>query len=94
MMFLLFVMLFPVKGSLFFNFLLTFPFIFPPRRPYDRHIALNRLKEAGAILTTSESVVFDLMRDAKHPNFKQVSNLIKKQKEIAESHLFAEKTTL
>jgi hypothetical protein len=55
---------------------------------------LNRLKEAGAILTTSESIVFDLMRDAKHPNFKQVSNLIKKQKDIAESHLFAEKTTL
>jgi hypothetical protein len=63
-------------------------------RPYDRHVALNRLKEAGAVLTTSESIVFDLMRDAKHPNFKQVSNLIKKQKEIAESHLFAEKTTL
>jgi hypothetical protein len=63
-------------------------------RPYDRHVALNRLKEAGAILTTSESIVFDLMRDAVHPNFKQVSNLIKKQKEIAASHLFAEKTAL
>lgn len=58
------------------------------QRPYDRTVALNRLKEAGAILTTAESIIFDLMRDAKHPNFKQVSNLIKLQKDVVGSNLF------
>ncbi len=62
--------------------------LFVSHRPYDRTVALNRLKEAGAILTTAESMIFDLMRDAKHPNFKQVSNLIKLQKDVVGSNLF------
>lgn len=64
------------------------------QRPYDRTIALNRLKEAGAILTTTESIIFDLMRDAKHPNFKQISTLIKKQKEVPGINLFDNRETI
>lgn len=46
-------------------------------RALDRAVALQRLQSAGAVLTTAESVLFQLMRSAKHPNFKVVSNLAK-----------------
>jgi hypothetical protein len=35
------------------------------------------LQEAGAILTTTESVIFALMRDAKHPKFREISGMVK-----------------
>ena len=38
--------------------------------------ALQRMKEAGAFLTTSESLMFLWCKDAKHPKFKEA------QKEI------------
>jgi len=47
-----------------------------------RETALERLKTAGAFLTSSECVLFDLMRDTSHPKFKEVSGLIKRQNEI------------
>lgn len=46
-------------------------------RPYDRAIALQTLKDAGATLTTTESIIFSLMRDAKHPKFREISGMIK-----------------
>eukprot|EP01040_Poterioochromonas_malhamensis_P010501 gene10501-11432_t len=64
------------------------------QRPYDRTVALNRLGAAGAILTTAESLIFDLMKDAKHPNFKQISGLIKRQKDTPGANLFDHQTTL
>jgi len=38
----------------------------------DRAMAIKRLYRAGAILTTAESAVYHLMRDASHPKFKDV----------------------
>jgi hypothetical protein len=40
------------------------------QQPYDREIALTRLGQAGAYLTTAQSAAFMLMRGADHPNFK------------------------
>ncbi len=38
---------------------------------------LNALKAAGGILTTTESVLFELMESAEHPQFKTISKLVK-----------------
>ncbi|PWN41199.1 Isochorismatase hydrolase [Ceraceosorus guamensis] len=43
-------------------------------------LALARLKEAGAIVTTSESILFELIKDAVHPKFKDIQALIKEEK--------------
>ncbi|KAG7367006.1 isochorismatase hydrolase [Nitzschia inconspicua] len=45
------------------------------QQPYDREIALHRLSQAGAFLTTAQSAVFMLMQSADHANFKAVSKL-------------------
>lgn len=45
----------------------------------DREFALRRMENAGAFLTTSQSVVFGLLGSAAHPNFKEVSKLIVEQ---------------
>jgi len=47
------------------------------QRSSDRQAALQRLEKAGAIITTSESCVYELMKDAKHPKFKQILSLVK-----------------
>jgi nicotinamidase-related amidase len=43
---------------------------------YRRH-ALERMAQAGAILTNHESVGFEWARDKDHPAFKDLSNLLK-----------------
>lgn len=71
-------MLFQVKGSvaLLHN---VVPLIVTQKlnRPYDRVVALNRMQAGGAILTTTEAVLFDLMRSKDHPRFREVSTLLK-----------------
>ena len=47
------------------------------QKSYDREIALRKMENIGVHLTTAEGCAFDLLRDSKHPNFKQVSSLIK-----------------
>ena len=39
----------------------------------DRKFALERLRDVGAFLTTSECVILGLAPDAAHPKFKQIS---------------------
>ena len=43
-------------------------------------IALRRLAEEGATVTTSESVLYEIMGDAKIPEFKAVVGLVKDSK--------------
>ena len=42
----------------------------------DRDLAIERLRAAGCIVTTSESIIFDLMRDKNHPKFDTVRKLL------------------
>ena len=43
----------------------------------NKSIALNRMQQAGAIITSTESVLFEWMKDAKHEHFKSISALIR-----------------
>jgi len=45
------------------------------QQPIDREVALERMSQAGAFLTTAQSAAFMLMRSADHENFKAVSKL-------------------
>jgi len=47
------------------------------RRPENKEAALSRLVQAGAIHTTLEMVLFEMMRTADSPQFKAIQNLIK-----------------
>lgn len=46
------------------------------RFPMDHDIALRRLEIAGATLSTVEAIAFEWLGDAKHPEFKAISQLI------------------
>ncbi len=45
------------------------------RSGLDRDAALRRMERAGAVLTTVETAAFELLRDARHPSFKDVQRL-------------------
>lgn len=47
------------------------------RSKTDRTFALDRLRTAGAIVTTTESILFQLVADKDHPNFKEIQSLVK-----------------
>jgi len=47
------------------------------RLPYDRHIALERLRQAGAVVTTTEAAIMEMTGSSKHKKFKAISSLIK-----------------
>lgn len=47
------------------------------RRKASHKNALARLRQAGVIVTSTESVLFEWLRDARHEQFKAVSQLIK-----------------
>ena len=46
----------------------------------DRQIALQRLSQSGAFLSTSEMVLFQMMGDTSHPAFKTISGLVKEKR--------------
>jgi nicotinamidase-related amidase len=49
------------------------------RYAVDHEQALRRLERAGAIITTSETAVFEWLGGSNHPRFKQVSALIQER---------------
>jgi hypothetical protein len=47
------------------------------RRESDRAAAFQKMQSSGAISSTVEMAFFELMRDAKHEQFKAIQGLIK-----------------
>lgn len=47
------------------------------RSQIDRLVALGRMRQSGAFLSTSESLILQLVRDAAHPQFKEIQKIIK-----------------
>lgn len=47
------------------------------RRPFDRDIALDRMRQLGATVTTAESAIFELLGRADSPQFKALLPHIK-----------------
>jgi len=47
----------------------------------ERSVALARLRSEGAVVTTSESLLYEILGDAKDPNFKAIAGLVRDTKE-------------
>lgn len=47
------------------------------RNAANHRNAMHRLRAAGVVVTNTESVVFEWLRDAKHPQFKAISALVR-----------------
>ena len=47
------------------------------RRADDKEVALERMRSEGAVITTSESILFELTRAAENETFKTISKLVK-----------------
>jgi nicotinamidase-related amidase len=47
------------------------------RRSLDKEISLQRMAQAGAVLTTTESVIFELLGEAGTDAFKEILKIIK-----------------
>ncbi len=48
------------------------------RRPADKHWALERMQQAGAAITTTESALFEILERCDTDDFKTVAKLVKK----------------
>jgi nicotinamidase-related amidase len=49
------------------------------RYPLDHEYALRRMENAGAILTTTETCLFEWLGGADHPQFKQASKMVQER---------------
>lgn len=47
------------------------------RKKQDRKYSLRRMEQAGAVITSCEAALFELLKGAKEPGFKEISNLVK-----------------
>lgn len=47
------------------------------RKPSDQETAIRRMEQAGAVVTSYEAILFELMETSMHPKFKEISALIK-----------------
>ncbi|XP_062890765.1 isochorismatase domain-containing protein 2 isoform X2 [Mobula hypostoma] len=46
------------------------------RSQVDRLLALSRMRQSGAFITTSEAALLQLLSGAKHPKFREVQKII------------------
>jgi nicotinamidase-related amidase len=49
------------------------------RAELDHEVALRRMERAGAVLTTTETCVFEWLGGSRHPAFKEVSRLVQER---------------
>ncbi|HEX8708435.1 MAG TPA: hydrolase [Pyrinomonadaceae bacterium] len=47
------------------------------RAPHNRDVAFAKMQQSGAIPSSTEMALFELLRDAKHEQFKAIQKLIK-----------------
>ncbi len=47
------------------------------RAPHSKDIALDRMRQNGCQIVTTEMLLFEIMEDASHPAFRKISKLIK-----------------
>ena len=47
------------------------------RTPENKQIALSRISAEGAKISSTEMVLFELLKTAKHPQFRQIAKLVK-----------------
>jgi nicotinamidase-related amidase len=47
------------------------------RRPPDHQTAMTRMRDAGAIITTSEAAIMEWLVSSKHEKFRTISKLVK-----------------
>ena len=47
------------------------------RKANDKKVAIERMRQEGAVITTMESLLFELTRSASNKNFKSISGIVK-----------------
>ena len=47
------------------------------RRDSNKQLAIGRMRDEGAIIVSTEMILFEWMRTARHPVFKEISSLLK-----------------
>jgi hypothetical protein len=47
------------------------------RKPNDKHMAVARMRQSGAIITTYESILFELLKYSGTDEFREISKLVK-----------------
>ena len=47
------------------------------RNILNKQNAVHRMRQAGCIITNTESIIFEWLKDAKHETFKSIAPLIK-----------------
>ena len=47
------------------------------RHADNRRVGLERMRDAGALITSTEMALFELLRTSEHPRFKEISGLIR-----------------
>ena len=47
------------------------------RFEHDKRARLKKMEDSGVVVSSVEMALFEIMRDAKHPKFKEIQALIK-----------------